>query len=106
MVRPADFRNTVRRGRRLTTSGAVLHVLDRGTPGASRFGFIVTKAVGTAVVRNTVRRRLRAVCRELVPTVPDGMDIVIRPLPGSDQLAWSILQSEVTDAVGKAVSKR
>lgn len=106
MVRPVDFRSAVRRGRRISTSGAVLHVLDRGTPGPSRFGFIVTKAVGNAVTRNTVRRRLRAVCRELVPVVPEGIDVVIRPLPGSDQLPWSILQSEVSDAVGKAVSKR
>ena len=106
MTRPADFRTAVRRGRRIGTSAAVLHVFERATaerPGSepSRFGFIVTKAVGGAVTRNLVRRRLRSVSREILQTVPPGTDIVMRALPGSDQVPWATLHAEIAEGLGR-----
>jgi len=86
------------------TNGAVLHVLPSATADARRFGFIVSKSVGNAVTRNLVRRRLRAVSRELVSVVPAGTDVVMRALPGSATLPWSTLHSEITESVGRAVS--
>jgi ribonuclease P protein component len=100
VTRPADFRTTVRRGRRIGTSGAVLHVLDRGVDEPSRFGFIVTKSIGGAVTRNLVRRRLRAVCRDILPAVASGTDVVIRALPGSDLLPWATLHTEIAEGIG------
>jgi len=95
----------VRRGRRVGTPTAVLHVVNRGSSEPGRFGFIVTKAVGNAVVRNTVRRRLRAVCRNLVGLLPAGTDVVIRALPGSQGADWVSLHSEIADGVERAVSR-
>lgn len=95
VTRPDDFRAAVRRGRRFPTEHTVLHVLTAATTGPARFGFIVTKAVGGAVVRNTVKRRLRAVCHDVLPGVQSGTDIVIRALPGSDQVPWATLHSEI-----------
>lgn len=94
MTRPADFRAAVRRGLRVPTGHTVLHVLHGGE-GPARFGFIVTREVGGAVVRNTIRRRLRAVCYDVLDRVADGTDVVIRALPGSDQVAYATLHSEV-----------
>lgn len=74
----------------------MLHVVDRSGLGASRFGFIVTKSVGNAVVRNLVRRRLRCVGRDLLGVLPVGTDVVMRALPGSDQVPWATLHSEIT----------
>lgn len=34
-----------------------------------RFGFTVTKAMGNAVVRNRIRRRLKAAVREVAPAI-------------------------------------
>lgn len=51
--------------------------------GGPRFGLIVSKAVGPAVVRHRVARRLRHICAELTAEVPAEVDIVIRALPGS-----------------------
>lgn len=62
---------------------------------ASRFGFIVSKQVGGAVVRNTVRRRLKAVCAEALPEVGSGRDIVIRALPSAASADFSQLRDEV-----------
>lgn len=105
VTRPGDFKAAVRRGRRVSTSNTVLHVLDRRVPDPARFGFIVTKAVGGAVVRNRVRRRLRAVCRELLPGIEHGRDVVIRALPGSDQLDWATLHSEIADGLHRGGAK-
>ena len=48
--------------------GFVLLVRDRcdGDP-AKRVGFTVTKKIGGAVVRNRMKRRFRALARELLP---------------------------------------
>ena len=42
-----------------------------------RVGFTVTKKIGGAVVRNRMKRRFRALAREVVPT---------KGLPGSDHV--------------------
>ncbi|NKY36289.1 ribonuclease P protein component [Nocardia speluncae] len=89
----ADFSRTVRRGRRAGKRDLVVHVLvdhpDPGDPGlrvrfgGPRFGLIVSKAVGPAVVRHRVARRLRHICAELTADISAEVDIVIRALPGA-----------------------
>src|SRR5918997_2941345 len=55
-------------GKRASGPGFVLMVRDRadGDP-AKRVGFTVTKKIGGAVVRNRMKRRLRALAREIFP---------------------------------------
>jgi ribonuclease P protein component len=101
VTRPADFRTAVRKGRRLSTSSVVVHLVARDDSGPTRFGFIVTKAVGGAVVRNRVRRRLRAVCRDILPTMESGTNVVVRALPASVDVTWGTLHSEITEAIEK-----
>lgn len=102
IVRADDYRTTVRRGRKSATAHSVVYVRRRDD-GAVRFGFIVAKTVGNAVVRNTVRRRLKGVCHDLLPSVPPGTDVVIRALPGSPDVAWSTLLTDITGVVDKGV---
>ena len=45
----------------------------------SRFGFSIKKALGGAVVRNRIRRRLREMVRCHRLEIPAGWDIVIHP---------------------------
>ena len=51
--------------------------------GGPRFGLIVSKAVGPAVVRHRVARRLRHICAGVVDELPTSADVVIRALPGA-----------------------
>jgi len=70
-----------------------------------RFGFIVSKAVGNAVVRNRVRRRLRAAAAQWLPDVPANADIVVRALAGSAQAEWTTLQAEISEGIDRIVVK-
>ena len=47
----------------------------------SRVGFVVSRAVGGAVVRNRVARRLRHLVRSRLQQLPPGTLLVIRALP-------------------------
>ncbi|MFD3705943.1 ribonuclease P protein component [Nocardia sp. NPDC058658] len=90
----AEFSRTVRRGQRIGRRDFVVHALthtyddlaDGDSPvrvGGPRFGLIVSKAVGNAVVRHRVARRLRHICAQVVDELPVGTDVVIRALPGA-----------------------
>jgi ribonuclease P protein component len=86
----------------------VTHVVP-SAEGDVRFGFIVARNVGGAVVRNTVRRRLKAVCAEaleLDPTiVGPGTDVVIRALPGAGEASYSALRDEVHACLKRSFSR-
>ena len=104
VVSGADFRSIVRTGRRASTPLAVVYSTRTGeTP--TRFGFIVAKSVGGSVVRNRMRRQLRAIGRELLAERATGVDVVVRPLPGSAEQTWVTLHSQVIDAVHQSVDK-
>jgi ribonuclease P protein component len=99
VTRPDDFRLVVRRGRRTTTPFAVYYRLERATGDPARFGFIVSRAVGGAVERNLLRRRMRAVGRQLVDAGARGSDVVVRALPGSAQRGWVSLSADMHHAL-------
>ena len=89
-----DYRHVVRRGIRHSGARTITSVLLTGEERPPRFGFIVSKQVGNAVTRNTVRRRLKAVCAGALATVPAGADIVIRALPSSASASFAELAAE------------
>jgi len=78
-----------------------VYVVHRQDDGDSRFGFIVSKAVGNAVTRNLIRRRLKSVCRSLIPEARPATDVVIRALPGADAASWTELHAEVSAVIAK-----
>ncbi len=73
--------------------------------GAVRFGFIVSKSVGNAVIRNRVRRRLKAIASSLLDSLPPGSDLVVRALPASAQASWVTLNTEISDVVNKGMAR-
>ncbi|WP_249223810.1 ribonuclease P protein component [Microbacterium sp. CIAB417] len=90
----------VRRGSRCGGARVVTSLLTTGdAERAARFGFIISKQVGNAVIRNTVRRRLKAVCAQLLSEIPQGTDVVIRALPASATASFSELRADVERCV-------
>ena len=78
LVRRGDFDVVYRTGKRLSSSNFTAFVRTNGLP-RSRFGFSIKKALGGAVVRNRIRRRLREMVRCRRQEIPAGWDIVIHP---------------------------
>jgi ribonuclease P protein component len=96
--RTAEFTDAIRHGRRVPGSLLVGHWRQAAAAGDSAsVGFIVSRAVGPAVVRNTVRRRLRHLMRARLVALPAGGRLVIRATPraagvGSAELARQLDQ--------------
>ena len=81
----------------------VLHVhRDSETQDGPRVGLVVTKAIGGAVERHRVARRLRHLARQVVGGLAPTDHVVIRALPGSLFAKPERLQQELAAAVGRA----
>ncbi len=63
--------------------------------GASRFGISVKKALGGAVVRNRIRRRIREILRRNQTEIPQGWDIVIHPRSSVARAEFAPLEAEL-----------
>lgn len=70
--------------------------------GATVVGFVVSKAVGNAVIRNRVKRRLRAVVSHQIDQLPEGGRLVVRALPGSSALDSDTLARDFALALAGA----
>ena len=83
--------------------GFVLLVRDRAEGDAAiRVGFTVTKKIGGAVVRNRMKRRLRALAREFLPTGGfAGADHVLIGRAGGVERDFALLRQEFTIALDK-----
>jgi ribonuclease P protein component len=81
-----------------------------------RVGFVVSRAVGPAVTRNLVKRRLRHLSRERLVCLPPGSMLVVRALPAAADAGYEQLGDELdrcltkvgvtTDVPAKAVIGR
>ena len=83
--------------------GFVLLVRARadGDP-TMRVGYTVTKKIGGAVVRNRMKRRLRALARELLPTGGvQGADHILIGRAGGVERDFSLLRGELQRALAK-----
>src|SRR5690242_7288696 len=77
----AEFTAAVHDGSRAGKPLVSGHLLIRKQDEPARVGFIVSRAVGPAVVRNRVRRRLRHLARAYLRSLPGGSLPVLRANP-------------------------
>jgi ribonuclease P protein component len=108
MRRSADFAATIRGGRRVGRGTVVVHLLleEPARASTARAGFVVSKAVGNAVVRNKVRRRLRHLVRPLLGELPEGSSLVVRALPPSAEASFATLGADLEAALVSARKPR
>jgi ribonuclease P protein component len=66
-----------------------------GASRTSRFGISVKKALGGAVVRNRIRRRIREILRRNRTEIPTGWDIVIHPRSSVARAEFAPLEAEL-----------
>lgn len=103
VTRGEDYRRTVRTGRRVGGATCIVHAVFRSPEEPARFGFIVSKAVGNAVTRNLVRRRLKTIADRALHEGFAGVDIVIRALPASATAPFSELEAELERSLARAL---
>ena len=112
MRRPEDFRRVLRTGRRAGGSVVAGHLLLVGSDGPVRsgepakVGFIVSRAVGSAVVRNRVKRRLRELMRRRVASLPGGCLLVLRAYPAAAHARQEDLAADLDLVIGRLLRRQ
>lgn len=96
IVAPNDFRLVVRRGRKRVM---VFIIVYQRPSDVSRVGVIVTSKCGNAVVRNLLRRRTHAICRELVDTGQMSGDTIVRFRCEGRQPSFADLKNDILGAL-------
>ncbi len=78
LLRRGEFRRVYEEGRRRNASLCTIFFRANGLP-HTRLGITAPRALGNAVRRNRVKRRLREVFRLHRVAIPGGWDIVLNP---------------------------
>jgi ribonuclease P protein component len=126
--RREDFALAVRRGRRAGSRTLVVHLLlpdpaagaprptgtdavpTASTPqgptcASARVGLVVSRAVGSAVVRNRVKRRLRALATARLGQLPPGALLVVRANPAAAAASSQLLGSELDRGLSRVLRR-
>jgi ribonuclease P protein component len=85
-------------GRRASGRTLVLYALERKkeeTQKAACFGITVSRKVGTAVVRNRVKRWVRESYRRLLDAKPSGVDVVVIAKPSAAGSSYQATAAEL-----------
>jgi ribonuclease P protein component len=111
MRRRRDFTAAVRRGSRSGRKLLTGHLLVPAAGAAGedcppRAGFVVSRAVGIAVVRNRVRRRLRVLVREYLSSLPRGSLLVVRAHPQAATASQADLAAELAVVMSTLVRRQ
>jgi ribonuclease P protein component len=115
--RRSEFAATLRAGRGRTGGNGpsllVVHLAvgstdptGAGEIGQPRAGFVVSRAVGGAVVRNRVRRQLRHLVAARLGGFPIGSRLVVRALPAAATASGAQLGAALDAALDSALSAR
>ena len=108
LTRSHDFDAVYRRGRSVSTRFLVLYWFPREEEDGNepRLGLAVPRRVGSAVRRNSIKRRLREVWRARLEVIPGGCDYVLVVRPGFVEAAESRgpewLGERLDEVLGKA----
>jgi ribonuclease P protein component len=75
--------------------------VEEARTGPARAGFVVSKAVGPAVVRNRVKRRLRHLVAARLDRLPEGAVLVVRALPPAAGATGADLARDLDSALAR-----
>ena len=99
----AQFSLAIRTGRRAGSSTLVVHLASPDSGERPRVGFVVSRAVGNAVTRNRVKRRIRHAVSSELAGLPEGSRVVFRALASA--ATRPDLSADVVDGLHRAVRR-
>ena len=91
--RRSDFARVTRRGKRY--AGTYLTCFVAEGRRRSRVGITISGSIGGAVVRNRLRRRIKAILDRSTLVAPPWRDVVFIARPGAGELRFPALAAEV-----------
>ena len=100
MRKKADFDRAYSQGRRRPSASFTIITCSAGQQ-VARLGVTIPRAVGGAVVRNAVRRRLREAFRKNRQAIRAPVDIVVHVRASAAGLRYAELEAELLRAMGK-----
>jgi ribonuclease P protein component len=75
-----------------------VHLADQPDT-STKAGFVVSRAIGNAVTRNKVRRRLRHLIRDRLASLPSGTHLVVRAQAGAADRSYRSLAADLDAAL-------
>jgi ribonuclease P protein component len=103
-IRSRDaFRRLTQDGTRIRRSALWCTWCPEPSTTTTSVAFALSRALGSAVTRNRLRRRLRAILRETESTLPGGM-LLIGATPRIFELTFDQLRSEVQQLLSTAIA--
>jgi len=110
MRRSAEFTLAVRTGIRAGRPRVVGHLLVRDGARCrqepARVGFVVSRAVGSAVTRNRVKRRLRELTRGYLQSLPGGSLLVVRANAAAAHASHSDLAADLDSVISRLLRRQ
>ncbi|HET7398937.1 MAG TPA: ribonuclease P protein component [Intrasporangium sp.] len=105
----ADFASAVRGPGSRRSGGRLLvvhanRIADRAAL-PPRAGFVVSRSVGNAVVRNRTKRRLRAIVAAHLDLVEPGTDLVVRANPAAAHASYAELDVALARQLEQACAR-
>lgn len=105
-----DFQAVYQQGIRRSSSHLTLRALSELAPGEraqtsshARIGISISQKVSKkAVIRNRIKRQIRAAFRELLPVIAPGWKIVIVVRPGATECEYRHFLGELKQLLTKA----
>ncbi len=94
-MRHADFERVYKQGRRHFSANMTVFYTRRADGEGMRVGFTVGRALGGAVDRNRMKRRLREAVRITRPVPGPAVDVVINPKKAVRTAEFAVLLAEV-----------
>jgi len=99
LTKPQQYASVYSKGSSWTSSLLVMKALPNGLT-STRYGISVSKRVGSAVIRNRMKRLLREILRA-IPSIP-AWDIVFIVRPAAAAADYASLREEVEDLLSRA----
>ncbi|SHH16326.1 ribonuclease P protein component [Thermosyntropha lipolytica DSM 11003] len=96
-----DYKLVYEKGKKFSGRYIIVYIKENNL-GHNRFGFVVSKKIGNAVVRNRIKRQLRAIINEEKNRIKGSFDIVIICRHNLEGYTFSLLHKDVMKIFKKA----